>query len=525
MRTFLFFGLLLFLLSGCVVQAPRGNQVSNSPAQNPLREFRGVWVSTVANLDFPSSALLTSQQQREEFRELAQNAQAMGLNTLMVQVRASGDAFYPSRITPWSAYLSGEKGQAPAPFYDPLAFMIEETHRQGMHFHAWFNPFRWVFSAKKITPEEQAWIDAHPDWTFNYAGKVLLNPGHPEARKLAIHQITEVVERYDLEAIHLDDYFYPYPKAGDSIPDYVLYDSLGAGFERIEDWRRQQVNTFMHDLAEAVREIKPEVKIGVSPFGVWRNQSDDPRGSATSAGLRCYDELYADVRLWMQRGWVDYVIPQLYFSLGHPAVDFETLAKWWGQNSFGKHVYLGHAAYKSRNSHDLARKDPRWGDAAQIPKQIRLARSLEGVQGSAFFRYEHLATNLGGLRDSLTQHFYNTPALPPAYAPPSYAAPDAPRYLTALGCRKGAILHWDKPLSEKVAFFAVYRYPAQVTPDPAKSRYLLSVCPSDQAFFIDQSAESGKAYQYQVLPLDASGREGYPSMPVFFKFKKKFLRR
>ncbi|HXS35707.1 MAG TPA: family 10 glycosylhydrolase, partial [Flavipsychrobacter sp.] len=275
-------------------------------AQSPKREFRAAWIATVANIDWPSKPGLPSINQQQQFTALLDKLKGIGCNAVIVQVRPACDAFYPSDIEPWSHYLTGKQGVAPFPFYDPLKFMIDETHKRNMEFHAWFNPFRALMDSRKNPNPPSHVTHRHPDWVINYGGKSYLDPGNPAVREYVIKVITDVVKRYDIDGVHLDDYFYPYRVAGEEFGDYRSYKQYGENMQK-DDWRRNNVSLFMSLLYTNIKHIKSYVKVGVSPFGVWRNVSKDPEGSATRAGQTDYDDLYADVVLWCKRGWVDYL--------------------------------------------------------------------------------------------------------------------------------------------------------------------------------------------------------------------------
>jgi uncharacterized lipoprotein YddW (UPF0748 family) len=372
-------------------------------------EFRGVWIATVENIDYPSKRGLSNEAQKQEFIEILDRHQQNGMNAIIMQIRPSGDAFYKSKLEPWSEYLMGKQGQAPSPIYDPLVFMIEETHKRGMEFHAWINPYRAVFNINKsdITPSHLSKM--HPEWFLSFEGKKYFNPGLPEVWKHTNDVVADVVSRYDIDAIHMDDYFYPYRVPGKDFPDQATYLTHSRGLDK-ETWRRSNCDTIIRQLHATIRKIKPDVQFGISPFGVWRNKSKDPRGSDTKGGQTNYDDLYADILLWLEKGWIDYVTPQLYWEHGHPLADYDELVQWWNDHSFGQQLYIGHGIYR-------AGSNAAWRNYNEIPYQINKLRSLANTGGSVYFSSNSFKNNPNGWNDSLQQHYYKNPALLPAVLP------------------------------------------------------------------------------------------------------------
>lgn len=381
------------------------------PAKNDktVFEFRGVWIATVENIDYPSKRNLSSEAQRAEFMDLLDMHQKNGINAILMQIRPAGDAFYASSLEPWSEYLMGKQGAAPYPFYDPLIFMIEETHKRGMEFHAWINPYRAVFNIAKsnITPSHLSKM--HPEWFLTFEGKKYFNPGMPEVWKHTNKVVADIVSRYDIDAIHMDDYFYPYRVPGKDFPDQTTYLKNARGLDK-ETWRRSNCDTIIKQLNNTIHRIKPGVQFGISPFGVWRNQSKDPKGSKTKAGQTNYDDLYADILLWLERGWIDYVTPQLYWEIGHPLADYDELVQWWNDHSFGKALYIGHGIYR-------AGSNAKWSNPNEIPDQIKAMRNLPNTGGSVYFSSNSFHKNPNGWNDSLQQHYYAQPAINPCLLP------------------------------------------------------------------------------------------------------------
>ena len=381
-------------------------------------EFRGVWIATVENIDWPSKRGLPAQTQQQEFIKILDMHQKNGMNAVVVQVRPAADAMYPSSFEPWSEYLTGKQGLAPEPFYDPLAFMIEETHKRGMEFHAWLNPYRAVFNINRSSVAENHITKKHPEWFLIYGDKKYFDPGLPAVRSHTSAIVKDLVTRYAIDAVHMDDYFYPYRIAGKEFPDQASFAKYGKGLSK-DEWRRSNCDSIIVQLKKTILATNARIKFGISPFGVWRNKTQDPRGSETKGGQTNYDDLYADILLWLQKGWIDYVVPQLYWERGHKLADYDVLLKWWNDYSYGKHLYIGHGIYR-------AGTNDAWKNYNQIPDQINLLRSFKTTQGSVYYNSNTFAKNPNGWNDSLQNNHYKYPALVPPMPWLDDVAPDAP---------------------------------------------------------------------------------------------------
>ncbi|MFT3845868.1 MAG: family 10 glycosylhydrolase [Lacibacter sp.] len=368
-------------------------------------EFRAVWVATVDNIDWPSQKGLSVDSQKTEFIRLLNLHQQNGMNALIVQVRPATDAFYPSPYEPWSEWLSGVQGKPPSPYYDPMQFMITETHKRGMEFHAWCNPYRADFKIGTASIAPSHITRVHPDWFLPYGDKLYFDPGNKAAQAFVADVIGDIVRRYNVDAIHFDDYFYPYRIAGKEFPDSVTYKLYGKGLTT-DDWRRSNVDSIIVSLYRIIKKTKPQVKFGISPFGVWRNADKDIRGSNTKAGQTNYDDLYADILLWLEKDWIDYVAPQLYWEFGHKAAPYEVLIDWWSKHTYGKHCYIGLGIYRAGSS-DV------WKDSTLIPRQIELLRKTPNMQGMIFFSSKSFNRNPNGWNDSLRLHYFKDPAAIP----------------------------------------------------------------------------------------------------------------
>jgi uncharacterized lipoprotein YddW (UPF0748 family) len=368
-------------------------------------EFRGVWISTVTNIDWPAAGDWGSEKQKASFIRLLDMHKANGMNTMIVQVRPAADAFYPSRYEPWSQWLTGMQGKPPVPYYDPLKFMIAETHKRGMEFHAWLNPYRAVFNTKKSSITSSHITRQHPEWFVKYGDKKYFDPGNTEAQKFVVNVVYDIVKRYEVDAIHMDDYFYPYRIPGKEFPDDKSYRNSGSKLNK-DDWRRSNVDSIILALSKTIKKINPKCQFGISPFGVWRNNDKDPDGSATRAGQTNYDDLYADILLWMKEGWIDYVAPQLYWEIEHPDAPFLTLLDWWSNHTYGKNCYIGIGIYK-------AGMNEAWKDPLQLPRQLQAIRQTPNIQGMAFYSSKILERNPNGWTDSLRSNYFRLPAKPP----------------------------------------------------------------------------------------------------------------
>lgn len=368
-------------------------------------EFRGVWIATITNIDWPDRPTVDSYQQKEQFIRLLDMHKRNGFNAIVMQIRPATDAFYPSTYEPWSQWLTGTQGQPPVPYYDPLEFMITETHKRGMEFHAWMNPYRAVFNiyTSSIAPDHIT--KTHPEWFITYGDKKYFDPGNKEAQQYVVNVVKDVVSRYAVDGIHFDDYFYPYPLAGKEFRDNESYNRYGNGMNR-EDWRRSNVDSIIKQLYMTIKKTNSRCQFGISPFGVWRNISKDPVNGSNTNGFSNYDDLYADILLWLKNGWIDYVAPQLYWEIGHRKVPFEVLVDWWSTHSYGKNCYIGLGMY-------MAGSNAAWRDKSQLPRQIEKLRATPNIQGMIFYSSKSLEKNLNGWSDVLRENYFSSPATTP----------------------------------------------------------------------------------------------------------------
>lgn len=481
-----------------------------------VREMRAAWIATVLNIDWPSKKGLSSLSQKEEFVRLLDTLKSVGMNAVIVQVRPTADAFYPSSYEPWSEYLSGQQGVPPEPYYNPLAFMIEETRKRGLEFHAWFNPYRASMKVDFVPGSNHPFL-SHRDWFLEYGGKWYYDPGHPEAREFVLRSILETVKHYDLDAIHFDDYFYPYRIAGKEFPDDSTYHKYGKNTYSVrDDWRRNNVDYFVSELSRRIREEKPHVKFGISPFGVWRNRDKDELGSDTQAGQTNYDDLFADVLKWLREGWIDYVTPQIYWHIGFEKADYKTLATWWSRNSYGRHVYIGQGIYR------IGEKG--WEDPNEIINQISFNRNDPGISGSMYFSSKVFIENRKGINKKIDSVYRRKALLPlmdwkPGAPPP----PPVPKGLSG-SPSVGLVLEWSDSTSANTAAYAIYRYNGGAIRDTDRADALVDIVPREASGtqqWKDTSIKKQSTYTYVITGLDRLHHESEPGKAVVVKTRGK----
>jgi uncharacterized lipoprotein YddW (UPF0748 family) len=477
----------------------------------PKRQLRAEWIAGVHNIDWPSAPGLTAAQQRAELTDLYDRAVDDGLNAVFVQIRPTADAFWPSPHEPWSEWLTGEQGRDPG--YDPLEFAVAEAHERNLEFHGWFNPYRVAMHDDPSRLAEDHPARLHPDWVFDYGGRLYYDPGVPEVRSFVIEAMMHAVENYDLDGVHFDDYFYPYPVAGEEIPDRDTFAEHGAGFDDIGDWRRANVDALVREMDEAVHAAKPHVRFGVSPFGIWRNAASDPAGSDTS-GFESYDGIYADSRRWVAQGWVDYINPQVYWEIGLPVADYAVLVPWWEEvvADTGVQLYIGQAAYKAGNG-------GAWSDPAELARHLEFNRDHPGVVGDVYFSATSLRTNARRAMDEVVAEHYAHPALIPVKEDLGGAAPSAPVVSRAERGEDGTRLTLRPRRGEEPAYYAVYAFDG--TPDPGSvpcriqdPRHLLGTVRADGAgptVFTAPAHEGERTYY--ATALDRGHHESPPGNP------------
>lgn len=553
--------LLVSLLSYSSIQAQQ--------TQPPKKEFRATWMATVINLDWPASGDIPVRFQKQSLTDRLDDLKAAGINTLYFQIRTEGDALYDSDIEPWSKYLTGEEGVAPDPYWDPLEFVIDEAHKRGMELHAWLNPYRAMrmipddFTQKAFNNERideslkpflGRYYDAdsknkfpgttardsmhvankHPEWLFVMNDAIaIMNPGLPEVMDYNVRVVMDVVNRYDVDGIHFDDYFYPYPPnhMGSSNENEALDDSTFAqyprGFDNKDDWRRNNIDLFVEMLHDSIQVVKPWVKFGISPFGIWKNGI--PEGIS---GMDAYSVIYGDGIAWLEAQTIDYITPQLYwaFSRFGTGQDYGKLADWWSEQAVAndRHIYPGHGLYRSSSS----TYSNTLFDADEIPRQIRHNRDNENISGSVFFRSSNITTySSKGFADSLKNNYYKYAALQPTMDWKDTSVPNSPENLVVnRDAEKEYVfdLSWDKPQIDVQAKsaaghvdtlikYAVYRVDAGSSPNTVEEMenpYNLIAVTGETSYTDVAAPPSEESHWYFVTAVSRNNVESVPTSAV-----------
>lgn len=477
---------LLLMAGGVFAQVQTGSAY-------PKREFRAAWIQSV-NGQFRG---MPTEKLKQNLIGQLNSLQKAGINAIIFQVRPEADALYASRLEPWSRFLTGVQGKAPEPYWDPMQFMIDECHKRGMEFHAWINPYRTKTTLKSELAPNHVY-NIHPEWFVTYGDQLYFDPALPESRRHICMVVSDIVSRYDVDAIHMDDYFYPYPIKGKDFPDDASFARFGGGFSNKGDWRRSNVNVLIKKLHETIREIKPWVKFGVSPFGIYRNESSDPLGSKTK-GLQNYDDLYADVLLWAREGWIDYNIPQIYWHIGHPVADYETLVKWWARNTENRPLFIGQSVMNT-----VQNADPKNPSINQLPRKMALQRGYQTIGGSCQWPASAVVENAGKYRDALIAEYHKYPALPPVFDFIDNEAPAKVRKMKPVWTEDGYILFWTAPKYKeemnRAVQYVVYRFNDKEKVNIDDPSHIVAITRDN---FYKLPYEDGKTkYRYVVTALD-----------------------
>lgn len=472
------------------------------PAQSsayPKREFRGTWLSTVYNLDWPTTKGNVATQ-KTELTTLLDSLKSAGINAVFFQVRTACDALYNSPYEPWSYWLTGTQGTAPSPLYDPLEFAIDEAHKRGMELHAWFNPYRAVEGSAALSSSHV--VNQHPEWilTVGSGSKKILNPGLQSVRDYNIQIISDVVTRYDIDGVHFDDYFYPYSPNNITTEDNATFTAYPRGFSNIADWRRDNINIFIHAVNSAIKSIKPYVKFGISPFGIWK--SGTPSGIT---GTSAYSTLYCDAIKWLQDGSVDYITPQLYWKIGG-SQDYDALQNWWADqaSTYGRHFYPGQQFTSGYTN-------------GELPAQIRINRKNSKTGGNVLFRSEFIQTNNLTLKDSLKGYFFKYPALMPVMSWIDNTPPNTPSDFSAVNSSGQIELTWSLPAAagdgDAAKKFVIYR--SKTSPvDISDAANILAITVDNGTQYSDNTASLGNTYYYKITALDKCSNESAASSEV-----------
>ncbi|TDD12591.1 glycosyl hydrolase [Nonomuraea deserti] len=471
----------------------------------PLRQMRGMWIASVVNINWPSKPGLTADEQKAEYLAWLDVAVQRKLNSVFVQIRPTADAFWPSPFEPWSQYLTGTQGQDPG--YDPLGFAVEETHKRGLAFHAWFNPYRVSMQADpaKLHPDHPG--RKHPDWILPFGGKLYYNPGMPEVRKFCQDAMMDAVTRYDIDGLHFDDYFYPTNTT--AFDDSAAFAEHGAGFPDLATWRRHNVDLMVQEMQQRVLESKPEIAWGISPSGIWRNKASDPLGSDTNGG-QSYDNLHADTRGWVKKGWLDYIAPQLYWYIGQPPADYSKLVPWWSDVAAGTktQLWIGQAAYKAGDPAQAAE----WQAPDELSRHLTLNRDHPEIGGDIWYNANDVKVDrIGSISTAVADH-YQRPALAPVL--PRLAKGEPPRrpvLAYALRRHGGVEVRAVATGRDEPFVFAVFRFDRDArSGDFADARHLVAVVPGDrQVRWTDP--DGGRGDHYYVVAVDRANRTSRPS--------------
>ena len=493
MRKFLFLCLATAILSSCKETA-----LVTAEQSAAKREFRGAWIQCV-NGQFIG---MSTQQMQSTLSYQLDELQKDGVNAIIFQVRPECDALYQSDLEPWSRFLTAEQGRAPQPYWDPLAWMITEAHKRGMELHAWINPFRAKTKTTK-TPCQSHVAIRHPEMSFAYDGQIILNPGQPEARDYICKVVDDIISRYDVDGLHIDDYFYPYPAAGQKINDEKEYRMYGSGLS-LNDWRRDNVNRFIKQLYETIHQRKPWVKFGVSPFGIYRNKKNAPQVGSETAGLQNYDDLYADVLLWVNNGWVDYCVPQLYWQIGHKTADYATLIKWWNEHAANRPLYIGEDIERTAKFADLDNPN-----SNQMPAKYNLHKQMRHVNGTVLWYAKAAVDNVGNYGQVLRRHYWRYPALQPIMPFIDGKGPHEPKKVKVVKVDNAQVLFWTAPKGsgwkDAPCKYVVYRFDQGEKIDLANPQKIVAI--TENTFYRLSEGNKGAKQVYVVTAMDRMNNE------------------
>lgn len=513
-------------------------------------EFRGVWISTVSNIDFPSKKGLSEKEYKKEYIDILNKLQAMNINAVIFQIRPMNDAFYKSKLNPWSKYLTGKQGVGPG--WDPLKWMIEETHKRNMEFHAWLNPYRVAqgFSIDKPTDQvlkeelsklaNNNFAKLHPDCVVRFSDKLFLDPARPEVQKFIKDTVVEIVKNYDVDAIHFDDYFYPYKTSkidpitgkkvplvfGDALEDKESFERYGKGYSDIKDWRRDNINNMIKSVSQAIKKEKPYVKFGISPFGIWGHIEKHPEGSKEGVGSHTpvtsqssYDDIYADTRKWVKEGWIDYIIPQIYWSFANTAAPYAELVDWWADvvKDTNCQLYIGHAIFKCGDNSDV-----NWNNPEEIINQLKFNSLYQQVRGSAFFSLKNLIKNNNSGVNEL-KNFYKTKALIP---PMTWLDNKPPMKISSLkvsASNKKINIYWSDTLKNDSMYYVVYRFNGNKFGNMSNPNNIITIIKRDKGQkmfkFVDTKANINQSYTYAITAIDRIGNESKETVITYIPNK------
>lgn len=467
--------------------------------ESPKREMRAAWISTVDNIDWPSKPGLSDKQMKSEMITILDNLRSNNLNTVIFQIRPAADAYYKSTKEPASHWITGTQGVAPG--FDPLQMMIDEAGKRGMNVHVWLNPYRVQKDTTKEVLAKTHLYFKKPELFLTYGKSRYFNPGYKETRDFVSSIVGEIVRNYKIQAVHMDDYFYPYKIAGQEFPDQKAFAKEPRQFKDKDDWRRDNVDLIIKQIRDTIIANKPEVEFGISPFGVWRNIAKDSDGSNTVAGATNYDDLYANILKWQKENWIDYVTPQLYWHIGFDRANFEVLAKWWAAHKYGANVYIGHGDYKISTT----AKEPEWRGPDQIVKQIEMIRTMPQIDGSMHFTASTFLKKGDTLRNALLQKQYKYIALTPEANRITRIKPQSPT--KAVISKKGdnTLLTWQAGTNNEK--FVIYRFPKGIITDFSNAENIYYVTTATK---LEVPGNNFENYIYAVSALSLTQTESAP---------------
>ena len=467
--------------------------------QSPKRDMRAVWISTVDNIDWPSKPGLSDQEMKGEMIQILDNLRSYNLNTVVFQIRPTADAYYKSSKEPASHWITGTQGVAPG--FDALQLMIDEAGKRGMSVHVWLNPYRVQKDTTKDVLTKSHLFFKKPELFLTYGKTRYFNPGYQETRDFVSSVVGEIVRNYDIQAIHMDDYFYPYKIAGEEFPDEKAFAKEPRQFKDKDDWRRDNVDLIIKQIRDTIIANKPEVEFGISPFGVWRNKSKDSEGSNTVAGATNYDDLYANILKWQKENWIDYVTPQVYWHIGFDRADFEVLAKWWAAHKYGANVYIGLGDYKISKT----AKEIEWRSPDQIVKQLEMIRSMPLIDGSMHFTANVFGKLGDSFRKPLLEKQYKYIALTPESNRITRIKPQPPMETYIIQKDSKIVLSWKPGKDNKK--YVIYRFTQGKITDFSNPENIYYVTTATN---LEVPNTDFKNYIYAVSALSTTQTESYP---------------
>jgi uncharacterized lipoprotein YddW (UPF0748 family) len=461
------------------------------------------------NIDWPSHSNIPSEQQKQELIDYLDTIQSNNMNAVIFQIRPSADAFYYSEIENWSRWLAGENGKIPNPFYDPLEFLIKEARKRCIEVHVWLNPYRALTNITNDKIPEKHICNRHPEWFIDYGNKRYFDPGIPAVQNYICEIVKDIVNRYDIDAVHFDDYFYPYKIAGVEFPDHTTFKKFNSNFKDINAWRRENVNSVIKQIAQTIKNEKPHVRFGISPFGVWRNKKDDPRGSDSKALQTNYDHLHADVLNWINNKYIDYLVPQLYWRIGNNILCFDKMTQWWQQYSKTVDLYIGHGLYNMKKT----AKHSSWRTTKEIEDQLNICREAPLVKGSVFYSAKFLKQNNLNINNCLRKKYYTKPALIHEYNHYSSPIPSKPKNIKL----KNNILRWNRV--KDAWYYGIYKVPKNSSSNE-EPELLMKTSTNFVKLDISKIRHMLINYGFQIRAINRQHKESEPSKVLKFKIER-----